>query len=71
MNVMRIFGKVLVIIGMIMITITGIKLVTSGKAEGTEKQVEQSQSVRYFPLIGGLLLISGFVVLRSEKKRII
>jgi hypothetical protein len=68
---MKNVGIVLVVIGLIMMIITGFnyatreKVVDVGPVEVTAKE---NHPVQWSPIIGGVLLIAGIIVMVSNKK---
>ncbi|MES2590579.1 MAG: hypothetical protein V4608_01755 [Bacteroidota bacterium] len=71
---MKNLGIVLIVIGVIMMMITGFNYVTKKEVVDlgpVEINKEQSHPVKWSPIVGGVLLIGGLVLLLSDKKRTI
>jgi len=68
---MKGLGIVLVILGIAMMVITGFNVVTKKKVVDlgpVEINKEEKHPVQWSPIIGGVLLIGGIVVLATSKK---
>lgn len=69
---MKNLGIVLIVIGLIMMMITGFNFVTKKEVADigpVEINKEQSHPVKWSPIVGGVLLIGGLVLILSDKKR--
>jgi len=69
---MKGLGIVLVIIGIAMMVITGFNYVTKKNVVDIgpiEINKEQNHPVQWSPIIGGVLLIGGIVVLATSRKK--
>jgi len=67
----RRIGIVLIVIGILMIAYTGFNLVTTEKVVdlGPIKiNKEQSHPVQWSPIVGGLLLVGGLLIVVADKK---
>jgi hypothetical protein len=68
---MKNVGIVLVVIGLIMMVITGFNYVTREKVVDVgpvEVTSKENHPVQWSPIIGGVLLIAGIIVMVSNKK---
>jgi uncharacterized membrane protein YidH (DUF202 family) len=68
---MKNLGLVLIVIGIVMMVITGFNYVTKKKVVDlgpVEINKEENHPVQWSPIIGGILLISGVVIVVSGKK---
>jgi uncharacterized iron-regulated membrane protein len=68
---MKNVGIVLVVLGIIMMCITGFNLVTKKKVVDIgpiEINKEEKHPIQWSPIIGGILLVSGIVVIATGKK---
>lgn len=68
---MKNLGIVLIVIGIIMMLITGFNFVTKKKVVDlgpVEINKEENHPVQWSPIIGGVLLVGGIVVLAVGKK---
>jgi hypothetical protein len=69
---MRVLGIILIVIGIVMMVITGInftseeKVVDLGKLEINK---EENHPVSWSPIIGGILLVSGIALVIVDKKK--
>jgi drug/metabolite transporter (DMT)-like permease len=64
-------GIVLIIIGIIMMIYTGFNLVTTEKVVDLgplQINKEENHPVQWSPIIGGLLLVGGVVIVATSKK---
>ncbi len=71
---MKNLGLVLIVVGIVMMAITGFNYVTKREVADIgpiEINKEESHPVRWSPIIGGVLLVSGIVILLSGKKKAI
>jgi hypothetical protein len=69
---MKSFGILLVVIGIIMMVITGFNIITEKKVVDVgplEINKEVNHPVNWSPIIGGILLIAGIVVYTMDKNR--
>ena len=67
----RRIGIVLIVIGILMIAYTGFNLVTTEKVVdlGPIKiNKEQSHPVQWLPIVGGMLLVGGLLIVVADKK---
>jgi len=67
----RRIGIVLIVIGILMIAYTGFNLVTTEKVVdlGPIKiNKEQSHPVQWSPIVGGILLVGGLLIVVADKK---
>lgn len=68
---MKNLGIVLVVLGIIMMLITGFNFVTKKKVVDlgpVEINKEENHPVQWSPIIGGILLVGGIVVIAVGKK---
>jgi hypothetical protein len=68
---MKNVGIVLVVIGLIMMIITGFNYVTREKVVDVgpvEVNAKENHPVQWSPIVGGILLIAGIIVMVSNKK---
>jgi len=68
---MKTFGIVLIVIGIIMMVITGFSYVTQETiidAGPLEVTADKKESVNWPPYIGGIALITGVIVLAMGRK---
>lgn len=68
---MRNLGIVLVVLGLVMMLVTGFNFVTKKKVVDlgpVEINKEESHPVQWSPIIGGILLVGGIVVIAVGKK---
>ena len=69
---MKNLGIILVVIGMVMMIITGFNYVTTKEVADIgpmEINKEENHPVRWSPIIGGILVIGGLFLLISDKKK--
>lgn len=69
---MRTLGIVLVVIGIVMMVVTGINVVTKKKVVDVgplEINKEQKTPINWSPIIGVALLVGGIAVMAMDKKR--
>lgn len=69
---MRNIGIVLIVLGGLMMAITGFNLVTKEKVVDlgpVEINKEKNHPVQWSPIIGGVLLVAGIAVVVSNRKR--
>ena len=69
---MRTLGIVLVIIGIVMMAITGFNYVTKKKVVDlgpVEINKEESHPVQWSPIVGGILAVGGIALLMSARKK--
>jgi len=69
---MKIAGIVLIIIGILMIAYTGFNYVTTEKVVDLGPiQINQKKThpVQWSPVIGGLLLLGGVIVIALDKRK--
>lgn len=68
---MKNLGIVLIVLGIIMMLITGFNFVTKKKVVDLgpiEVNKEEDHPVQWSPIIGGILLVGGIVVIAVGKK---
>jgi hypothetical protein len=68
---MRNLGIILVVVGILMMAITGFNYVTKEKVVDIgplEINKERSHPVQWSPIIGGILLIGGIIALTAKRK---
>jgi uncharacterized membrane protein len=68
---MKNLGIVLIVIGVIMMLITGFNVVTKKKVVDLgpiEVNKEESHPIQWSPIIGGVLLVGGIVIVVAGKK---
>ncbi|HET6225957.1 MAG TPA: hypothetical protein VFF27_06740 [Bacteroidia bacterium] len=68
---MKNFGIVLIVIGAVMMLITGFNVVTKKKVVDLgpiEINKEEKHPVQWSPIIGGVLLVGGIVLVASGRK---
>lgn len=69
---MKNLGIILVIVGIVMMLITGFNYVTKEKVVDlgpVEINKEKNHPVQWSPIIGGVLLIGGIVLIVASNKR--
>lgn len=68
---MKNLGIVLIVLGLVMMLVTGFNFVTKKKVVDlgpVEINKEESHPVQWSPIIGGILLVGGIVVIATGKK---
>ena len=68
----RTIGIVLVVIGILMMIYTGFNLVTTEKVVdlgALEINKEENHPVQWSPIIGGILLVGGIVIIITNKNK--
>jgi uncharacterized iron-regulated membrane protein len=68
---MKNVGIVLVVIGIVMMVITGFNVITKKKVVDVgpiEINKEEKHPIQWSPIIGGVLLIGGIVIIAVGKK---
>jgi hypothetical protein len=68
---MKTFGIVLIVIGIIMMVITGFSYVTQETiidAGPLEVTADKKESINWPPYIGGIALVTGVIVLAMSRK---
>jgi hypothetical protein len=68
---MKNVGIVLIVLGIIMMLITGFNVITKKKVVDLgpiEINKEEKHPVQWSPIIGGILLVGGIVIVASGKK---
>jgi uncharacterized iron-regulated membrane protein len=68
---MKNVGIVLIVLGIIMMLITGFNVITKKKVVHLgpiEINKEEKHPVQWSPIIGGILLVGGIVIVASGKK---
>lgn len=68
---MKNFGILLILVGIVMMLITGFNFVTKKKVVDIgplEINKEENHPVQWSPIIGGILLVGGVVVFVTGKK---
>jgi hypothetical protein len=68
---MKNVGIVLVVLGIIMMLITGFNIITKKKVVDLgpiEINKEEKHPIQWSPIIGGILLVGGIVVIATGKK---
>jgi hypothetical protein len=69
---MKNLGVILIVVGIILMLVTGINVVTKknvvdlGKVEINK---EENNPVRWSPIVGGIILAAGIVVFLTNRKR--
>ena len=69
---MKTFGIVLIILGIVMMVITGINVVTKEKVVDVgplEVNKEEKTPVNWSPILGAVLLVGGIAMTALDKKR--
>ena len=69
---MRNLGFVLIVIGLIMMVITGFNFVTEKKVVDLgplEVNKEEHHPVQWSPIVGGVLLIGGIILIVTDKNK--
>lgn len=69
---MKNLGIVLVIIGVVMMLVTGFNFVTKDKVAEVgplEINKEKDHPIQWSPIIGGVLLIGGIILIATDNKR--
>jgi hypothetical protein len=69
---MKALGTILIVIGLIMVLITGVNFVTKEKVIDVgplEVNKEENHPVQWSPIIGAILLVGGIVVLAVNGKK--
>lgn len=70
---MRTIGIVLVVLGIVMMVITGFNLVTKKKVVDMgplEINKEQKTPINWSPIVGVALLVGGIAMVAADKKRV-
>jgi hypothetical protein len=70
---MKTLGIVLLIVGALMMAITGFNYITKEKVVdlgGLEINKERSHPIQWSPIVGGILFIGGIIALSSKRKAI-
>jgi len=68
---MRVFGIILIVVGGLMTAITGFNLITKKEVADIgpiEINKEEKTPINWSPIVGGILLVAGVVVLVSGRK---
>lgn len=68
---MKNVGIVLIVLGIIMMLITGFNVITKKKVVDLgpiEINKEEKHPIQWSPIIGGILLVGGIVVIATGKK---
>ncbi len=68
---MKNLGVALIVLGLLMMVITGFNLVTKKKVVDLgplEINKEQDHPVQWSPIVGGILLVGGIVIVAVGKK---
>jgi drug/metabolite transporter (DMT)-like permease len=71
---MRTLGIVLIVAGIVMMVFTGFNYFTKEEVADIgpiEINKEKSHPVRWSPILGGLLLLGGVILVATNKKKII
>jgi hypothetical protein len=69
---MKALGTILIVIGLIMVLITGVNFVTKEKVIDVgplEVNKEENHPVQWSPIIGAVLLVGGIIVLAVNGKK--
>jgi drug/metabolite transporter (DMT)-like permease len=69
---MKTFGIVLVVLGIVMMIITGVNVITKEKVVDVgplEINKEEKTPINWSPILGVVLLIGGVAVMALDKKR--
>ena len=64
-------GLVLIVIGIVMVFITGFNIITKKKVVDLgpiEINSEKKTPIQWSPIIGGILIVSGIVMVVKDKK---
>jgi hypothetical protein len=68
---MKNLGIVLVVLGIVMMLITGFNVITKKKVVDlgpVEINKEEKHPIQWSPIIGGILLVGGIVIIATGKK---
>ena len=68
---MRTLGIILIVIGALMTVFTGFNLITQKEVADigpVEINKEEKTPVKWSPIVGGVLLVAGIVILVSNKR---
>lgn len=71
---MKTLGIILLVVGGLMMAITGFNYVTKEKVVDLgplEINKEKSHPVQWSPIVGGVLLLGGIIALSSSRKKIV
>ncbi|HSJ66126.1 MAG TPA: hypothetical protein VK921_00525 [Anditalea sp.] len=69
---MKTFGIVLIVIGIIMMVVTGFSYVTQETiidAGPLEVTADKKESINWPPYIGGIALVTGIILLAMDRKK--
>ncbi len=70
-NIMKVFGIILIGLGIVMMIFTGFNLITKDKVADlgpVEISKEEKTPVNWSPIVGGILLAGGIVLVIAGKK---
>lgn len=71
---MKNLGLILIVIGMVMMIVTGFNYVTKKEVADVgpiEINKQESHPVRWSPIIGGVLVVGGLIMFLADKKKVI
>lgn len=69
---MRVLGIILIVIGAVMMIFTGFNLVSKEKVVDVgplEINKEEKTPVAWSPIVGGVVLVAGIIILVTSKRR--
>jgi drug/metabolite transporter (DMT)-like permease len=71
-NLMKTFGMILIVIGIVMLIITGVSYTTEETvidAGPLEVNAEKQESINWPPYAGGAALVAGIILVVASRKR--